>query len=267
MQDVGWMLVALVALSAIFVWGFTRGFWQRYVKGRVTVYEHEAGLKYQSGKLVEVLGAGRYATWPAPTEITRLDLREFSATIAGQEILTSDQLSVRVSIIVGYRIADPRAYVLGSSSPIAQLHQAAQTLLRDAVSKRTLDEILTDRDSIVAGMSEALAKDAAALGLRIGAVKLLDLTLAGSAKQAYADLWRAQKEGLAALERARGEHAALRSLANAARMLKNNPELMNLRLLQALSGAPGKSAPTIVLGGGAGLLPVSPGGGEEAGEN
>ena len=88
------------------------------------------------------------------------------------------------------------------------------------------------------------------------------MALSGPARQAFADIWKAQKEGQAALERARAEQASLRSLANAARMLKGNPELMNLRLLQTLSGGPGKSAPTVVLGGAGGLLPVSPGAAE-----
>jgi hypothetical protein len=138
-----------------------------------------------------------------------------------------------------------------------QLYQILQTALRERVAARKLDDLLADRAALVAGMADALQPEAAALGYELRAVKLLDLTLVGPAKQAYADLWKAQKEGLAALERARGEQSALRALANAARMLKGNPELMNLRLLQSLAGAPGKAPPTVVLGGASGLLPVA----------
>ncbi|MFT3988485.1 hypothetical protein [Aestuariivirga sp.] len=85
-----------------------------------------------------------------------------------------------------------------------------------------------------------------------------DVMLSAETRKLYSEFERARLEGLAALERARGEQASLRSLANAARMLKGNPELMNLRLLQALQGQPGKAPPTLVLGASSGILPVSP---------
>ena len=267
MQD--WVTTASAALVTIaLAWLIGGTFWRLYSKGRVIVFENEAGLKYHNGRLVAVLGPGRYGTWPASVMITRLDLREFSSVVPGQEMLTADQMSVRVSVVAAYRIADPLMYAKNANNPIPRFYQHVQTALREAVAKQTLDVLLANRELAVAGMSEAIASEATTLGLAVNSVKLLDLTLAGPAKQAYADLWRAQKEGLAALERARGEHAALRTLANAARMLKNNPELMNLRVLQAVSGAQGKNAPTIVLGGAGGLLPVSSGGGvDEGGEN
>jgi len=130
------------------------------------------------------------------------------------------------------------------------------------VAGSTLDELMADRDKVLAGFAAAIAPGARALGIELVDVQMRDLILAGPSRQAFADIWKAQKDGQAALERARGEQASLRALANAARMLKGNPELMNLRLLQALQGGPGKNAPTVVLGGGAGLLPVSSGGGE-----
>jgi hypothetical protein len=83
-----------------------------------------------------------------------------------------------------------------------------------------------------------------------------DIILSAEIRRLYAEFERARLEGLAALERARSEQAALRSLANSARLLKGNPELMNLRLLHALAGQPGKQAPTVVLGGASGLVPV-----------
>jgi regulator of protease activity HflC (stomatin/prohibitin superfamily) len=95
--------------------------------------------------------------------------------------------------------------------------------------------------------------------VRIASAAIRDIILPAETRRLYSEFERARLEGLAALERARGEQAALRSLANSARMLKGNPELMNLRLLHALAGQPGRPAPTVVLGGGTGLLPVSAG--------
>jgi regulator of protease activity HflC (stomatin/prohibitin superfamily) len=144
-----------------------------------------------------------------------------------------------------------------ASSPSGQLYESVQVGLRVRVGAHKLDDLMANRALIDAGLADELAPALAPLGLTIEKLAVRDINLVGASKQAFADLWKAQKEGLAALERARGEQAALRALANAARMLKGNPELMNLRLLQALAGGPGKQAATVVLGGGAGLLPVS----------
>lgn len=255
-----WADLIIVAVGLVLGWLAARwlsGQWKRYESGRVTVFDHEVGLKYRAGKLTDIVTAGRYRTWPAPVEIQRLDLREQSVAISGQEILTADKLPVRVSAIVTYKIAAPRLYAGASTAPVARLYQVGQVALRERVAARTLDDLLADRNAVTAGMTEQIATELSALGLTVTSAKLLDLTLSGPAKQAFADLWKAQKEGQAALERARGEQAALRALANAARALKGNPELMNLRVLQALHGAPGKAAPTVVLGGASGLLPVS----------
>lgn len=246
------VLSFIVTLLAVFVW-----VWLRREAKLVTVYDHEAGVRYIAGKFAGIVGAGRHATWPGPIEIVRIDMREQSLAVPGQEMLTADKLTVRASLVISYRIADAQLQRSQAAAPFAHLYQAAQIALRERIAARTLDDLLADRGALADGLAEDLDKQARPLGLAVSAARLLDLTISGPVKQAYADLWKAQKEGLAALERARGEQAALRALANAARMLKGNPELMNLRLLQALAAAPGKAAPTIVLGGGAGLLPVA----------
>jgi regulator of protease activity HflC (stomatin/prohibitin superfamily) len=249
METTVWIFVVVAALLAY--WFFST----REAK-RVTLLEHETGIKYVDGKFAEVLSAGRHATWPGQITIVRLDTRDQTISVPGQEVLTADKVTVRASLVMTYRVADARTYQSKSTNPYAHLYQAAQVALRERVALRSLDDLLADRGGVTDGVAAALDTEAKTLGLGVSVVRLLDLTLVGAAKQAYADLWKAQKEGLAALERARGEQAALRALANAARMLKGNPELMNLRLLQALAGAPGKAPPTIVLGGGGGLLPV-----------
>ena len=231
--------------------------------GHVTIQAYEAGLKFNKGALEAVLGPGRYATWPAPVTIQRVDMRQFSTTVSGQELLTGDQLTLRLSAMAIYRVSDAKAYVTVASSPASRLYEEIQIALRRRVAAHALDSLLADRTLIDAGLAEEVQAVVAPLGLTVESVAVRDLNLVGPAKQAFADLWRAQKEGLAALERARGEQASLRALANAARMLKGNPELMNLRLLQALAGAPGRPAPTVVLGGAAGLTPLSRDGGAE----
>lgn len=249
--------VVILIGFAVVVWMALGGGLKAMRDGVVTVYDYEAGLKFVRGKLVEALPPGRYQTWARETIIERVDLRGQSLAISGQEILTQDNLPVRVTVIVAWKIADPLLYKRAVANVTTRLYEMAQVILRKRIGALTLDAVLADRSTIDAGAVAEFATDAAAMGVTITGFDMRDITLVGAAKQAFSDIWRAQKEGLAALERARGEQAALRSLANAARMLKGNPELMNLRVLQALQGQAGKTAPTVILGGAPGLVPVS----------
>lgn len=247
-------LVVLIALGAVF---WLRAGVKSWRRARITVPDGHQGLRIRRGSVVETLGPGLYSTWLSEDRIDLFDLRLRTMSLAGQELLTRDLLPVRLSIILRYRIAEPTVWRSASDAPFALLYEDVQLELRRRVAGRDIEDLMKERDTLVAGFAEAVSPRAKALGFEVSSVELRDVVLAGPAKQAYADLWKAKKEGEAALERARGEQASLRSLANAARMLKGNPELMNLRLLQALAGGPGRPAPTIVLGGGAGLLPVA----------
>jgi regulator of protease activity HflC (stomatin/prohibitin superfamily) len=258
------VVAILLALVAVFV--VPAMLKSRQAK-RATVNDFESALLVRKGAVARVLGPGVYSTWLTDDQILRYDMRETTLHIAGQEVLTKDLLPVRLTLQARYRIVDARMYRQAHANPAMRIYEEAQAELRRRAAAITLDELMADRDRLTAGFIDVLAPVAQSVGMEVKAVDLRDLTLAGPAKQAFADIWKAQKDAQSALERARGEQASLRSLANAARMLKGNPELMNLRLLQALAGGPGKPAPTVVLGGGAGLLPVSGGGDGEGGES
>lgn len=250
-----WVVLGAVAVGMALLW--LREVWRRWRLGLVTVYDTEAGLKIVKGKMVGVLQPGRYATWPGTVEIERVDLREQTVAVSGQEMLTADSLSIRAGLLVTFWINDPARQRLATATPHSHLYQAAQIVLRQRIAAKPLDDVLKDRAALDTGFVEDLQPQAAAIGCTVTQARVLDVSLTGPAKQAFADLWKAQKEGLAALERARGEVASLRALANAARMLKGNPELMNLRVLQAASAKPGAPSPTIILGGAGGIVPVS----------
>lgn len=251
------VLLLLLLAAIVLLRGAIVGALRKRESGTVTLMAYETGLKFRKGVFEALLPPGRYTTWPAPVTITRVDLREFTATVAGQEILTADQMVLKVSAIAVYRVADAKAYVTVAQAPASRLHEEVQVALRKRIGAHPLDALVAQRSLIDSDLAADVQGALTPMGLKIESITLRDMTLVGPAKAAYADLWKAQKEGLAALERARGEQAALRALSNAARLLKGNPELMNLRLLQAVAGGPGKPAATVVLGGGGGLLPVS----------
>ena len=259
MQNIADIVTGLVVLigMAVLLWITVGGGLKAMRAGIVTVYDYETGLRFVRGKLVEALPPGRYQTWARDTIIERTDMRERSLTVSGQEVLTQDNLPVRVTVILRWKITDPLLYKRAVADVATRLYETVQVILRKRIGVLSLDAVLADRSRIDDGAVAELTADAAVIGVTVTGFDMRDITLVGAAKQAYADLWRAQKEGLLALERARGEQASLRSLANAARMLKGNPELMNLRVLQALQGQAGKTSPTVILGGAPGLVPVS----------
>jgi len=212
----------------------------------IIIYEYQAGLLYTHGKYVRTLPAGRYWKLTSATNIVVEDMRGRSLIVAGQEMLTKDNLTIKASVVISYRIKDARLAYEQYSDHYSELYTVTQIALRKAISAKTLEEILAEHATLDGDIKNTLVEHAEKFGIELSNVMLRDLMLTADTKRAYADLFKARKEGEAALERARGETAALRSLANGARTLKNNPALFNLRLLQLISDPTAKGA-TIVL--------------------
>lgn len=157
---------------------------------------------------------------------------------------------------------DPVRAVHEAQSHEEALHVAVQLALRAAVGAAKIDDLLAQRIEIGARLAAAVAPRVEPLGLGLHGVEVKDVMFPGELKKIFAEVVRAQKEGQAALERARGETAALRSLANAARLVEESPALMDLRVLQAVGGA-AASGGTVVLGVPQGFVPVKAKGGRE----
>lgn len=174
--------------------------------------------------------------------VTRMDVRRRLAIVGSQEVLTSDSVQLRVSAVVGFRVTDPPHALHEVESYEQELHVAVQLALRTAVGEATVEDLLERRLGLGERLMALVAERAPALGLEVFDIDVRDVMLPGDLKAAFADVLRARAEGRAALERARGESAALRNLANAARLMDANPALMNLRLLQTIAqdtGVPG----------------------------
>jgi regulator of protease activity HflC (stomatin/prohibitin superfamily) len=155
-------------------------------------------------------------------------------TVAGQEVPSADGVAVRASLLATYRIVDAHKAMLGSSSYSTALHGYLQLALRMVVASHSTEELMTDRGALDAELLAASREFVSAIGIELESVAIRDLGLSADLKRAFADVIKARQEGLAALERARGETAALRNLANAAQSLERNPALYQLRLLHAV---------------------------------
>lgn len=204
------------------------------------------------GRVVAVLGEGRHRLprtgrlrrRRAP-DVRRVDVRTRLLVVAGQELATADVPGVRVTAVFRVRVVDPVAYLDVSTAPDDEVHLAAQLALRDVVARRTLDDLTAQRAQVAAELLDAARAAAAGVGLEVLGADLRDVGPPGEVRRALLQLVTARTEGLAALERARGETAALRALANGARVLADHPGLLQLRTAQVVGAAGG----TVVLRG------------------
>ena len=203
--------------------------------------EHERGLLYRRGRFQRVLNPGGYWFLRRMYTIHRIDMRVRYVTIPGQDVLTADNISIKISLAASFKIADPFRAINETSNFYDALYLLTQLRLRDLVGALEVDDLLAKRQEIGAQLYESVTAPAAEIGLTVVTVGIKDIMFPGELKQIFAQIVNARKEGLAALERARGESAALRNLANAARLLENNPALLQLRMLQALGGSSGNT--------------------------
>ncbi|MBX9471729.1 slipin family protein [Microcella sp.] len=162
-----------------------------------------------------------------------LDLRPQLLTMPTQEVLTADGVQVRLSLVATAQIIDPVAWLFSSVAPFEAIYAALQVALRDRVAALELAAISRSRSTLLDGVDAELEPAVASLGAAVTGITLKDITLPAEVREAIAETALARQRGMAELERARTEAAAFRSLANTAKLLAENPALMELRTLQA----------------------------------
>lgn len=212
---------------------------------RVIIFEYERGIRYHKGKYTGILKPGAYWSFRLNGVILKADTRPMLLTIPGQEILTDGNIPVKISLLVKYRIADLEKAFVKSSDWHEAMYALLQLNLRRLVALLPLDEILKNRGGLVEKLLAEAVGPLSESGIELISVDVKDIMLSTDIKKAYTQILLAKQEGLAALEKARGETAALRNLANAAKMIETNPVLYQLRLLQAFNESKGN---TLVLG-------------------
>jgi regulator of protease activity HflC (stomatin/prohibitin superfamily) len=212
-----------------------------YFLKKTVVYENQRGLYYRQGKFVRILNPGAHWLFGMSQSVRMVDIRQNYVTLAGQEVLTSDNITIKISLAAGYEIADPYLAVHKAINYNEALYLALQVNLRDAVGSLTVEELLAKRAAIGELVFEKTTKKAAEFGLKLLMVSLKDVMFPGELKTIFSQVVSARQQGLAALEKARGETAALRSLANASHLFESNPNLLQMRYLQMLEGKVGGS--------------------------
>lgn len=248
-------LIIAIAVAAGLIIGLP---WLIKLRRVFIVPEGYAGLLYQRGQFVEVLGTGEHVRWGRKFTLGVNDLRKTSVLVAGQEVLSADNVGLKASLLVTYQVVDPAKAARETQNWHGDLYNAAQIALRAVAGGATIESLLGQRLDMGAQLLARVKPEAEKIGINILAVEVKDVSLPNDLKRAFAEVLKAKQEGQAALERARGETAALRNLANAARVLDGNPALMNLRLMQSLMTAQ-NAGNTLVVGVPGGFVPLKNG--------
>jgi regulator of protease activity HflC (stomatin/prohibitin superfamily) len=208
---------------------------------RSTVLEYQKGLLYSHGKFIRILEPGEHFYLSIFQTITKIDIRTANVTLAGQEMLTSDNVGIKISLAASFRVSDAYIAINKVINYQESLYLLLQLSLRDIIGSLEVEELLSKRADISKQLHDNSLSQVSALGVELISVSIKDIMFPGELKNIFAQVVNAKKEGLAALERARGESASLRNLANAAREFDNNPNLMQLRLLQVLEKSSGNT--------------------------
>jgi hypothetical protein len=218
----------------------------------VAVEAGHAGLLFRNGRHEATLGPGLYALWKgvARARIVVVELREQTADVAGQEIMTADKVTLRMNAVVAFKVADPLRAVTAVEDYRQALYREAQLALRAVVGARTLDALLADKEAVARELASGLRLRAAALGVEVVSLGIRDVILPGEMKELMNRVIEAQKAAEAALVTRREETAAMRSQANTARLIDQNPTLMRLRELETLEKVAEKGRLSVVVGEG-----------------
>jgi regulator of protease activity HflC (stomatin/prohibitin superfamily) len=216
----------------------------------IQVEQNEVALLMVDGRYQDALRPGRYAFWRgvARHETRTVDLREQVLDVSGQELMTSDKVTLRLNAVVAYRVVDPVRALTSVESYSQALYRESQLSLRSVIGARELDAFLSDKEKIAVELAGMIRDRATAFGLEVVAFGIRDIILPGEMKTILNRVTEARKAAEADLITRREETAAMRSQANTARIFESNPALMRLRELEVLEKVADKANLNVVLG-------------------
>jgi regulator of protease activity HflC (stomatin/prohibitin superfamily) len=209
-----------------------------------------AGVLFLDGRHAETLGPGRYAFWKNRTNVklVRLDRREQVLDVPGQEVLTADRVTLRLTAVGVYKVVDPVRAVTATDDAKQALYREVQLAVRAAVGTRTLDALLADKEALAKDLAEAVKAKSAGFGLELISLGVRDLILPGEMKDLLNKVIEARTAAEAAVITRREEAAALRHQANTAKLFADHPTLLKLRELEAVERIAAAGKLNVVLG-------------------
>jgi len=208
--------------------------------------EYERGVVFQLGRFWQVKGPGLILLIPVIQQMVRVDLRTVVLDVPPQDVITRDNVSVKVNAVLYFRVLDPQKAIIQVEDFLVATSQLAQTTLRAVLGKHELDELLAEREQLNADIRQVLDAQTDAWGIKVANVEIKHVDLNESMVRAIARQAEAERERRAKVIHAEGELQASEKLMQAAQMLGKEPGAMQLRYMQTLGAIAGDRTSTIV---------------------
>jgi regulator of protease activity HflC (stomatin/prohibitin superfamily) len=223
------------------------------------VQEYERGVIFRLGRLVGARGPGLFLIIPFVDRMVKVDLRVVTLDVPAQEVITRDNVTVRVNAVLYFRVFDPERAVVAVTDYVRATHQISQTTLRSVLGQSDLDELLAQREAINLRLQQIIDDQTEPWGIKVGIVEVKDLELPQSMQRAMARQAEAEREKRAKIIHASGEFEASKALTDAARVIGGEPATIQLRYLQTLTEIASERNSTIVFPVPLELLSMIPG--------
>ncbi len=208
--------------------------------------EYERGVIFRLGRLIGAKGPGIIFIIPGVDKLLRISLRLVTLDIPPQDVITHDNISIKVNAVVYFRVMDPNKAVVEVENYLYATSQLAQTTLRSVVGQADLDELLSQRDKINIKLQDILDKHTEPWGIKVSLVETKQVDLPENMQRAIAKQAEAEREKRAKIIHAEGEFQAAEKLTQAANVISVNPTALQLRFLQTLAEVSTEKNSTII---------------------
>src|SRR5512144_351180 len=209
--------------------------------------EYERGIVFRLGRLLpSPKGPGLFLLIPIVDRMVKVDLRTITLTIPPQEVITKDNVPVRVNAVAYFRIVEPKAAIVNVENFMVATSQIAQTTLRSVLGQHQLDELLSEREKINAILQEIIDEATSPWGIKVSIVEVKDVEIPSGMQRAMARQAEAERERRAKVINAEGEFQASERLKDAALVIEEHPIALQLRYLQTLLELGSSQSTTIV---------------------
>ena len=208
--------------------------------------EYERGVIFMLGRFYKVKGPGLIIVIPVLQQMVRVDLRTVVMDVPTQDVISRDNVSVQVNAVIYFRVLDPEKAIIQVENFLEATSQLSQTTLRSVLGQHELDEMLAEREQLNTHIQDILDKQTAAWGIKVANVEIKHVDLNETMVRAIAKQAEAERERRAKVIHANGEAEAAEKLAEAARVLADQDQAIQLRYLQTLVEIAGDRSNTIV---------------------
>ncbi|MBE6148549.1 MAG: slipin family protein [Firmicutes bacterium] len=209
------------------------------------INQYERGVKFTLGKFTKVMEPGWRIVLPIFQSFKKVDIRTKVDDVPEQEAITKDNVSVKINAVIYYKVFDASLAVLEVEDFYYATAQLAQTTMRNTVGSVTLDELLSERETLSAKIREIIDKETDPWGIKVENVELKDISLTDEMKRVIARAAEAEREKQAVITKSEGEAAAAKNLAEAAQLLVSSPGALHLRTLETINDVSSDQSNTI----------------------